>query len=311
MLREKGKIKIIFYKILIIGLSFFLAFLLFTPHLVIGNILDTKITGVEYKASDFNLKTKKVRLQTKDNLTLSAWHSKVDNPKATIIIISGILNPSITAFFGHAKMLNDNDYNTFLIEMRARHSSEGETIGLGYLEIEDVLAGVRYLDNEDSNPIVVMGTSMGGAVAIMAAGLDDRIKAVISLSAFSSWEDVFVDNMYQQGLPKSLCQIQKPFVRLHSGIKFGFNKTKYSPLRALEDFNNQPLLLMHSTNDLEVPFSSFQRLKTRAVQLNIKTTTFIREGSHHFITYEEHFNDPLKDNEFSAALLEFLNKQFQ
>ncbi len=52
----------------------------------------------------------------------------------TVIILSGIENPSVTAFFGYAKMLADNGWDSLLIEMRARNLSEGEKIGLGYTE---------------------------------------------------------------------------------------------------------------------------------------------------------------------------------
>lgn len=231
----------------------------------------------------------------------------------TVIILSGIENPSVTAFFGYAKMLADNGWDSLLIEMRARNLSEGEKIGLGYTEWKDVVAGVNYLSNDSDVadfPIVVMGTSMGASAGIMATGRNSRIDGVISISGFSSWEDAFADNMSLMNAPKFFCTLEKPFVRLYLGFNYGFSATNYSPMKALANFGERPILLMHSTEDSQVPYSSFERLKKQAEKYNVKTFIFIREGDEHFICYDEYFDNPVQDIEFSNAILNFLNENY-
>jgi hypothetical protein len=78
---------------------------------------------------------------------------------------------------------------------------------------------------------------------------NNHIDGVITISAFSSWEDVFSDNMNLMNVPRLFCALEKPFVKLYLGIHYGFDTTNYSPLKALENFDNRPLLLMHSTKD--------------------------------------------------------------
>ena len=54
-----------------------------------------------------------------------SWRSKPITPGVSSFL-SGIHNPSVTAFFGHAKMMADNGYFSLLIEMRSHGRSEGK-----------------------------------------------------------------------------------------------------------------------------------------------------------------------------------------
>ncbi|MBU5427667.1 prolyl oligopeptidase family serine peptidase [Tissierella pigra] len=312
-LSKKNKFKRIIIAIVIVAIILLLIFLSVIPHFIMRPILGKRVERPQYKSSDYGIEAEHISLKTEDGLSLAAWHTKANNTKGTVIILSGIENPSVTAFFGYAKMFADNGWDSLLIEMRGRNLSEGKEIGLGYTEWNDVVAGVNYLSsNQEVSdlPIIAMGTSMGGATSIMAAGKDSRIDGVIAVSAFSSWEDVFSDNMNLMDAPKLFCTLEKPFVRLYSGIHYGFNITNYSPLKALKNFDNRPLLLMHSTKDSQVPYPSFQRLQKQAEKYNIDTSTFVREGDEHFICYEEYFNNPLQDTEFSNSILDFLNNNY-
>lgn len=58
---------------------------------------------------------------------------------------------------------------------------------------------------------------MSGAVAINSIGQIPEIDGLISMSAYSAWEDVFLDNM---GLPEPLASLQRPFIRLYIRLKF-------------------------------------------------------------------------------------------
>ena len=61
---------------------------------------------------------------------------------------------------------------------------------------------------------------MGGATAINSIGEIEEIDGLISLSAYSSWVDVFYDNMVSLGIPKFVATIEKPFVWLFNYFKF-------------------------------------------------------------------------------------------
>lgn len=311
--KSKSKFKKIVSIIIIAIISLLLILLAIVPHIIMSPVLGKRVESTQYLSKDYGIAAEQIFLKTEDGLSLAAWHTRVNDRKGTIIILSGIQNPSVTAFFGYAKMLADHGWDTLLIEMRGRNLSEGKEIGLGYTEWKDVVAGVNYLsDHQEGSdlPIIAMGTSMGAATSIMAAGKDPRIDGVISISSFSSWEDAFSDNMNLMGVPELFCSIEKPFVKLYTGIHYGFDATNYSPLKALGDFDDRPLLLMHSTQDSQIPYPSFERLRKQAEKYNINVSTFVREGDEHFLCYDEYFDNPIQDTEFSESILNFLNNHF-
>ena len=274
------------------------------------NIVNTHMDVEIYSPEDYGITAKELTLETEDSLSIASWEVKVDNPKAVVILLSGIQSPSVTAFWGYSKMLQDKGFASLLIEMRAHGESEGEKVWLGTTEYLDVLAGVEYIKSQESYqdiPIIVWGTSMGGVVAINAIGESRDIDGVISGSAYSSWPDVFSDNLVNMGMPRFIGTIEKPFVSLYMGLQFGFGKLTMNPLNQIEKLAGRPALLMHSIEDSQVPFASFERLTENAPK-NIET--FVREGDQHFICYEKYFEDPIADTEFSGAILTFLESNF-
>ena len=70
---------------------------------------------------------------------------------------------------------------------------------------------------------------MGGATAINSIGEIEEIDGLISLSAYSSWADVFCDNMVELGIPRLIANLEKPFVWLYLGFDYGFDKIGINP----------------------------------------------------------------------------------
>ncbi len=309
--RRKGKkaaavVAVVLILIVIAGL-------ICIPFGVMPMFLGQRYEQKQHDATDFGVEAERITLNTDDQLALAAWRTRADKPKGTVIILSGIDNPSVTAFFGYAKMFADNGWDSLLIEMRARSLSEGEEIGFGMTEWRDVKAGVDYLSADQRAgvlPIVTMGTSMGAGTVIIAAGELRRVDGVITLSAFSSWSDLFIDNMAMFGMPKFLGVMDMPFINLFLGLHFGFDALSYSPENGIAKLGDRPILLMHSTGDTQVPFSQYEKLSRQAQKYGVNITSFIREGDEHFICYEADFKEPTKDTEFSGAILTFLNDNF-
>jgi alpha-beta hydrolase superfamily lysophospholipase len=73
-------------------------------------------------------------------------------------------------------------FEVIAYDSRAHGESEGDACTYGYYEKKDL---ERVLDRVQTRPIVVMGFSMGAAVALQAAADDRRIDAVVAVSPFS------------------------------------------------------------------------------------------------------------------------------
>ncbi len=280
------------------------------PPIIMKDMINLHVDHEMYSPSQYGIEAAEIGLTTEDGFRLASWEVKADDPRGIVIFLSGIHNPSVTAFFGHAKMLADNGYSSLLIEMRSHGKSEGDKIYVGTREYLDTKAGVQYIQSKkeyDNVPVMVLGVSMGGATAINSIGEIPEIDGLISISAFSSWPDAFCDNMVNMGMPSFLAAIEKPFVKLYMGFEYGFGSLKINPLNEIKKLNGRPALLMHSTGDTQVPYRSFERLKKAAPgQFDI----FVREGDYHFICKDESFEEPWTDEEYSGAILSFLKENF-
>ncbi len=144
---------------------------------------------------------------------------------------------------------------------------------------------------------------MGGTTAINAMGEIPGIDGLISISAFSAWEDVFYELMAYQS-PVFLAKIVRPFVPLVTALKYKVNIWKIKPVKEIQKLGNRHALIMHTKGDTQVPFTSFERIMRYAPS---HVQTFVREGDMHFMT--ENFAEPEKDTEYAATILGFLARQ--
>ncbi|MBN1396794.1 MAG: alpha/beta hydrolase [Bacteroidetes bacterium] len=294
---------------ILIGIILLAAGFLFAlPLLVMDPMVNMHVSFDEtWTAEKFGLKADHFFVKTEDGLNISAYKIMTERPKAVIVCLSGIHNPSATVYFGHARLFKKHNYGTVLFDMRAHGESGGDMICLGYKEYLDTKAIVEHIKSDSlykDVPIVVMGLSMGGVTAINSTGEIPEIDGLISLSAYSSWEDVFYESMSEEA-PAFLTNIVEPFVPLTAAIKYNVNSWAISPKKEIQKLGNRPALLIHSREDSQVPFDNFKRILESAPS---HVETYIREGDLHFIT--GHFTEPEKDTVYAAKILQFLDKNF-
>lgn len=301
----------VFLKILAIALSglFVLgvAWFAYYPWKKTSRLVDGHVTFKTYEPSDFGVEAERFSLTTEDGLKLAAWRVDAENPHATVVFASGFHSPSVTTFFGHAKMLQEAGYSSVLVELRARGESEGDMLGVGTTEYLDIRAAAFSIrEREADMPVVAFGFSMGGTAAINAVGETPEIDALIAVSAASSWPDMLTDLLHQRGIPKIACVVEKPFVWLTMGIRYGFHNLRINPLDEIGKLNGRPALLMHSRDDRIVPFESFLRLSKAAPEAE----TYVIEGNRHRVCKDECFLDPAEDADYAEAILSFLDEYF-
>ncbi len=259
-----------------------------------------------FAAADFGLEAQRLTLTTGDGLRLVAHEVPVPEPKAVVILLAGI-HMVVTSLFGHARMLADHGYASILLEMRAHGESEGNAIALGFHEPRDVRAAVDYIRRNPRYagvPIVVLGLSMGGAVAINATGLIPEIAGFVSLSAYSGVDDLLLDGMGASGIRAVFL---RPLVRLLLCLKYGWGSRHNYPRERIRQLGERPALLVHSKADSQVSFANFQRLVKNAPP---HVETWVREGDMHVIVAEDHFLRPAEDLEYAGRILGFLDRHF-
>ncbi|WMJ90645.1 alpha/beta hydrolase [Anaerocolumna sp. MB42-C2] len=262
-----------------------------------------------FQAADYNLKENQMYLKNEDGLNI--WVSEIyyDHPKAVIIYLSGIVQPSVTYFYGHAKFMQEKGYSSILLEVRGHGKSDGNRICLGYDEVNDVKAVVDYIKHEEKYkdvPIVVQGASMGGAIAVNAFGQIKDIDALIAMSAYSSFEDVVLDELAGLGVPVFLRSIEKPLFKSSLKLVYGSNKVDHiKPVEQIKNADGRPVFLIASKGDTEVPAVSMHRLKKAYPDAEV----WLRNSWEHFIVKDCDFKNVAKDEEYCRKVLGFLENE--
>ena len=246
-----------------------------------------------------------LRLKTEDGFLIHTLEVRPESaPKGAVICLTGIENPSVTGFYGHAREFRDLGLVTLMTEVRGHGESDGERICLAYHETADVKAVTDYVKATYSDiPVIVMGVSMGGAIAIRSIGENDDIDALVSLSAYSSIQD-FMGYQFGRFITPVLAYPVKLTTALYAGLMFGCDGFKATPLKAIAKLDGRPALMMHSRKDSQVPFLCFEKLTREAAKATSNLRTYVVDGDEHFITGS--FGMPEEDEAYNQMLLSFI-----
>jgi dienelactone hydrolase len=153
----------------------------------------------------------------------------------------------------HARALHEAGYSTLIFDFRGRVDSDGEDVTLGFYEQQDVLASVEYLKQRgdvDISRLGVLGISMGGSVAIMAAAQEPQIRAVIADSPFESANRAIEEGFTRVvGLPAfPFASITLQFIKLRLGV----SPDDIVPKDDIASISPRPILIIYSDADSQV-----------------------------------------------------------
>ena len=159
-----------------------------------------------------------------------------------------------------AEFLHQAGFNILTYNSRARSTSGGRYVTLGVLEQKDLISIVNYLAHKadvDPNRIGVLGISMGGSVAVLAAANDREIKAVVDDSGFSDAPRViaasFEHFIHLPAFPFA------PVTVLIADLRAGIDVTRVRPMDVIAQISPRPVLIIHEAGDFVVPAENSRR----------------------------------------------------
>jgi len=226
--------------------------------------------------ADFGLVVEEVSITTVDRLTLSAW--LIENPgtqkkKRAVMILHGYPADK-RDMLSFASRLNDN-FTLLLLDMRYFGKSDGAYTTFGVKERHDVSAAIDFLTLRGYEEVGILGFSLGGGVALLAAAEDKRIKAVASYASFADLPTLGKE-VYSK-----LFILKKPMVELEilwSRVLFGTSVREVSPVNAAKTLSI-PILIIHPKQDEQIPFSHALLLKD-ALAGNSNAQFLFPDGRH-------------------------------
>jgi hypothetical protein len=204
---------------------------------------------------DYGLRFETVSFQSPDGTELSGWFlPAVGPPRGTIVHCHGNAQ-NMTAHWLFVKFLPREGYNLFVFDYRGYGRSAGKPTRSG--TVEDARAAIEYVlgrEDVDASRVGILGQSIGGAVAVVVAAEDARIRGAVIDSSFSSYRDEAAHALRQNPLtwllawPLSRCLIR-------SGL---------DPVDHVADISPRPVLFIHGTADRVVPADMSRELMERA-----------------------------------------------
>lgn len=180
-----------------------------------------------------------------DNVDLVAWRCRtpIVARRGTIIYLHGIGDNRGTAV-GLVERFLPKGFDLIAYDARAHGDSGGDRCTYGYYEKHDLR---RIIDHFDADRVILIGHSLGAAVALQAAPLDTRIRAVVSVATFSDLRTVATERAPFVFTSRS---IAGAFARAERDGNFKVDDV--SPARAAMEIS-VPVLLVHGESDHNTP----------------------------------------------------------
>jgi dipeptidyl aminopeptidase/acylaminoacyl peptidase len=243
---------------------------------------------------EYRLAAEAVTLKAADGVALAAWlvpaapSPAPETPavvllhgypasKSDLLPIAGALHPRLAVL---------------LVDFRYFGDSGGHATTLGHRERADLRAAVDFLAARGYTRIGVFGYSLGGAVALLGAAEDARIRAVAAWAPFADLR-LLARDVYAIFGPLKYPLVE--LMTLWSRLFLGADITRPSPESAAARLTI-PVQITASRRDEQIPFAHAERLQ-RAMVGNPRAEFHVGSGLH---------NERVRD--FEAGLAAFFAK---
>ncbi len=195
-----------------------------------------------------------------DGVTLRGWW--MNGSKGSVVIGCSGRDGTKADLIGIGTAIWRSGHSVLLFDCRDRGESDSAPRTLGYSEQKDVDAAIRYVtDRMPGTSMGMLGFSMGGALAIMAAAANGHIRAVVADSPYASLYELVGERLKSTMIPSAPVM---PLVNLFNRLLYGYNLHDVNPSRDVKKISPRPILLIHGELDSVIPVSSVQQVYRKA-----------------------------------------------
>jgi uncharacterized protein len=191
-----------------------------------------------------------VTVQSADGTNLRAWFFEPRAPSgACLTLLHGIADSRLSGA-GFAPLFLNAGYAVLVPDIRAHGQSGGSSISYGIREKEDLRAWASWLQTQGCRDLYALGESMGGAIALQAAGAGVPFRAVVAECPFASFDRIAEYRL--SDWPRPLVRALVPTALLYGRLRYGIDLYDASAEAALRH-TATPVLLIHGLEDRSVP----------------------------------------------------------
>lgn len=206
------------------------------------------------KGNEFEKVTFSQTILSDDNLKLQANYKIQNNETHKWVILIHGYKSNNNNMMSYGQKYYEQGYNVLLPNNRAHAKSEGDYIGMGWLDKDDIACWVKWISKQDKNAkIIIHGVSMGGATTMMISGENlDNVEGYIEDCGYTSVWDIFASELNKRfSLPTF------PVLNISSSVsnlQAGYNFKEASSIEQVKKCK-KPMLFIHGGKDDFVPTS--------------------------------------------------------
>jgi alpha-beta hydrolase superfamily lysophospholipase len=163
--------------------------------------------------------------------------------RGTLVYLHGVADNRSSAI-GVIDRFTRQGFDAVAYDSRAHGESTGDACTYGFFEKRDLH---RVLDTIDAGPVVLVGTSLGAAVALQEAAGDSRVTAIVAAETFSDLRTIARERapwFFTPGIIDRAFSIAEQ--------QGAFQIDAVSPVLAARAIR-APVLLVHGEADIDTP----------------------------------------------------------
>jgi uncharacterized protein len=184
-------------------------------------------------------------------VNLKGWRCRGVAPRrGTIVYLHGVADNRASAA-GVIDRFAPRGFDVVAYDSRAHGESEGKACTYGFFERDDLRS---IVDTLEAGPVVLLGTSLGAAVALQHAARDPRVSAIVAAETFADLRTVATERAPFFFAPDA---IQRAFELAEE--QGAFQVDVVSPLHAAAHIT-VPVLLVHGEADVNTPPAHSRRV---------------------------------------------------
>lgn len=196
---------------------------------------------------------KSTEIKSNDGLTLKGFYHENPASEDWVITIHGYRSKH-TSMRSYAQSFYDHGYNVLLPDLRSCGESQGDYLGMGWLDRMDILLWIDWILQRSPNArIIIHGVSMGGATTMMVSGEKTPANVIgfIEDCGYTSVWDIFSSELKLRfHLPKFPIMYS---ANICAKIKAKYLFSEASSIKQLKK-SEKPMLFIHGTADDFIPF---------------------------------------------------------
>jgi alpha-beta hydrolase superfamily lysophospholipase len=216
---------------------------------------------VQQKVGDppADLGAKPVAFQSNNSAKVHGW-CPVSRSHGSVLLLPGV-RANRLSMVARAQFLHRAGFSVLLIDLQGTGETEGHEITFGWREGRDVLAAVDFLRKADPDvPVVIIGSSLGGAAALLAAP-PLKADAMVLESVYPTIEIATANRLEKYFGP--LGRAGAPLLLMQVHVRLGIPASRLHPLDHIANVGC-PILIVSGAKDRNTTPENTRMLFSRA-----------------------------------------------